>query len=537
MGKKYFYERNSEMIDSDLNKKFEDILLMSDADFEQWVRDLRKFVVYLWDERGQPPRVGYDESEIIEQFRGMEKETFTKSIFNDLHAGETTKAKGSVFRSTKTLGNAVNQFFPTMMKTRINYTSDTSAGKSIYDFFSKDELFNTFHTYAKRHFKRDSFYSYSVPVRVMENERYGVLPVAETGPEWIKAFEAGTFRQRKWDYFLCANSEEKYTGYSEEMRALTNLRVTQQDVKELSILPEHCKTQVSNKEGESYVIRVYEKGQKLFPIGLKAFRISFCQYAVNFPPLIAKYVFEKYTEEWKHEKKIFVWDPSAGWGGRLLGAMSVDMDRHIVYLANDPNTDHNTTPGRTKYHELYDFYRDNVNRDTGNLWPKKHTEFGFWQMGSEEMQFDPGFQLFRGKLSLVFTSPPYFSKEAYSEDEGQSYKKFGEYAAWRDGFLKETLKTAVEWLRPGGYLAWNIADVVFAGETLPLEEDSRKFLKELGMIEETPLKMCLASMPGGNRLDKETGLPKAKHFCKIKDGNKPKLWLKYEPIFIFKKPQ
>jgi hypothetical protein len=45
------------------------------------------------------------------------------------------------------------------------------------------------------------------------------------------------------------------------------------------------------------------------------------------------------------------------------------------------------------------------------------------------------------------------------------------------------------------------------------------------------IKMSLAQMPGGNRLDPATGLPKAKNFCKI--GG---LWLKYEPIFIYRKP-
>jgi hypothetical protein len=46
------------------------------------------------------------------------------------------------------------------------------------------------------------------------------------------------------------------------------------------------------------------------------------------------------------------------------------------------------------------------------------------------------------------------------------------------------------------------------------------------------LKMSLAQMPGGNRIDTETGLPKAKNFCKVNG-----MWLKYEPVFIFYKPK
>jgi hypothetical protein len=161
-----------------------------------------------------------------------------------------------------------------------------------------------------------------------------------------------------------------------------------------------------------------------------------------------------------------------------------------------------------------------------------HNDFKFWQLGSEVMQFDPAFQEYKGKLSLVFTSPPYFSKEKYSDDPGQSCVKFSEYDAWRDGFLFETLKTAVEWLRPGGYIAWNIADVEFSGEVMPIEADSQKILESFGMTFVKKYKMALASMPGGNRRDSTTGVPKTRNFCKTNG-----LYLKYEPIYLWKKCQ
>ena len=132
-------------------------------------------------------------------------------------------------------------------------------------------------------------------------------------------------------------------------------------------------------------------------------------------------------------------------------------------------------------------------------------------------------------MDLVFTSPPYFAKEAYSDDPEQSYKKFGDYDSWRDGFLRPTLETCVEWLKEDRYLLWNIASAKFGNEMLPLEEDSCDILDSLGMTFITKLKMTLAQMPGGNRLDTETGLPKAKNFCKVNG-----LWLKYEPIWVYK---
>lgn len=525
----WFYERTRELMASPVNKTFEEILWMTKDEFRQWVIDLRKTVVQLWDEKNQPPRMGFDKSEIIEQFQKLESlcvATFEKV---DEHTGEQ-----NVFRCTTNLGNAVNQFFPTMMKTKINYSKDPALGKSIYDYFARPELLDTFVLYATRHFKRDSFYNYSRSLEASDNAFYGILPVAATGAEWVTAFECENYRTRShWDYWLSPTTrDEAYTGYNEELKTAKYLSLTRQDIEAFAVnalIPQHCMTNVDWEKTENYQIRIFETGQKLFPLGLKCFRMSFCQYAVQFPPVVAKYAYEKYTELWKHEKHIYVWDPSAGWGGRLLGALAVEDSRHLVYLGNDPNTDHNTTAGRTKYHEIADFYRNHVQK--GGMWNLEHTGFEFWQKGSEEMQFDEEFQKHKGKLSLVFTSPPYWCKEAYSEDETQSYKKFNNYDLWREGFLKETLKTAYEWLRPGGIIVWNIADVGFGGVLLPLEQDSHAIMKKLGFEYVETIKMALAQTPGSHRIHEDTGLPKTKNFCKSNG-----VWLKYEPLLVYRKP-
>jgi hypothetical protein len=278
-----------------------------------------------------------------------------------------------------------------------------------------------------------------------------------------------------------------------------------------------------------FQVRVFKLGQKLFPVGFKAFRVSFCQYATNFPPLVAKHLYERFTDKIKDQKRIVIYDPSSGWGGRIAGAMAVKDDRNIHYVGTDPNTDHTTTPGRTKYHELADFINENTCRAT-SLFPSAHS-YEIFQLGSEVIGKDKGFKKYKGKVDLVFTSPPYFAKEAYSEDPEQSYKKFTTYATWRDGFLRPTLETAVEWLANERYLLWNIADAKFGNEMLPLEEDSNEILRSLGMKYIETLKMTLANMPGGNRIDEETGKPKAKNTVRVNG-----LWIKYEPIFVWYKP-
>jgi hypothetical protein len=245
--------------------------------------------------------------------------------------------------------------------------------------------------------------------------------------------------------------------------------------------------------------------------------------------LTAKYLYERFTKEIENQDQIVIYDPSSGWGGRLLGALSVTDKRTVHYIGTDPNTDHNTTKGRTKYHEFADFFNTRTSRAVGTLFPKTHS-YQIFQHGSEEIHKDPDFQKYKGKIDLIFTSPPYFAKEAYSEDEEQSYKKFSQYDSWREGFLRKTLETCVDYLAPNRYLLWNIADAVFDGDMLPLEQDSIDILLSLGMKYEGKLKMSLAQMPGGNRIDTETGLPKAKNFCKVNG-----IWLKYEPVFIFRK--
>jgi hypothetical protein len=533
--KKWFYERGTELLESPVNKTFDSLLVMSTEEFRQWVVEMRKVVVYLWDEKGQPPRVGYDEAGMIEQFRELEPfiveadERHKDAGF--LKVDECTGEK-NVIRNTSNLGGAVNQFFPTMLKTRINYTKDVNAGKSIYDFFAKDSLLDTFVTYATRHFKRDSFYNYSLTLQTSDTTRYGLVPVTTTGLEWLREYENGQYRARgQWDYWIETIAATKsYTGYNEDLRDRKYLQVSKQELENLGdLVPARCTTNINWSKGELCAIRVYETGQKVFPVGLKAFRMSFCQYAVQFPPLTAKLVYEKFTEKWKHEENVFVWDPSAGWAGRLLGALAIEDSRHITYLANDPNTDHTTTPGRTKYHEIYDFYCQHVPK--GGIFGAEHTGFKFWQLGSEVMQHDPGFCEYKGKISLVFTSPPYFSKERYSDDPEQSCIKFSNYQDWHDGFLKETLKTAYEWLRPGGFIVLNIADAKFGNEVLPLESDSCRIMENLGFKFVQKYKMALAQTPGGNRLDPITGKPRFQNFAKV-DG----AWLKVEPFYAYVKP-
>jgi hypothetical protein len=529
--------RNDKLLQHEINKTFEELLWMPKDEFRQWVVDMRKVVVDLWDNEGLPPRVGFSQDEIANQFQKM--------VSFPVHEFEIEK---DVVRNTSVIGNAVNEWFPTMMKTKISYSTKGNA-KSIYDYFADPDLLDTFVTYASRHFKRDSFYHYSAPISEGDVLTLTGMPYrVTTAEDFVEWFEKNVDKE-KFDYWLCPVKEGKvYTGYNVELGKKKNLLVPA----EFSS-PARTKTNVDTERSNTYSIRLFTRGQKVFPIGLKAFRVSFCQYAVNFPPLTARYLYERFTQHIKDQDKIVIYDPSSGWGGRILGAMSVDINRNVHYVGTDPNTDHNTSNNRTKYHEIADFFNEHV-RINGKLFSKNHT-YEIFQRGSEVISQDPRFQKYKGEIDMIFTSPPYFAKEVYSDDPEQSCHKFNQYEAWRDGFLRPTLETCVEYLKRDRYLLWNIADAAFDGNLLPLEEDSCSILKSLGMEYITTIKMTLAQMPGGNRTS-DTGEVEEvltntvfgdrieermvvrgmmKNYCEIESKGK-RLMLKYEPIFVFRKP-
>ncbi len=184
-------------------------------------------------------------------------------------------------------------------------------------------------------------------------------------------------------------------------------------------------------------------------------------------------MYQKYTEKFKKQSVINVYDPSSGWGGRILGAMSLNSDRHLHYIGTDPNTD-NYLPElkKTRYEYLAEFFNENTISQAHNLFGIKSTNtFEVFQDGSEDIGKNKKFQKYKGKLDFIFTSPPYFNREGYSDDPTQSLNKFPQYESWRDGFLRPTLKTCVEYLKKDRYLAWNIADIKVGDLYYPLEQE------------------------------------------------------------------
>ena len=476
--KKYYYER-SNLLESDINIYFEELLYMNDKETSEWIKNLRSFIISEWDDKGIPPTIGQNTDKILPNFGKLRDYPVEDFLVTDDDGNE------DVIRNYNKQATSINQFFPTMLKTRVGKAS-------IYDWFT-DEFQDRFEKVIRRILKRDSMYNWSKCI--------------------LKDDEISEH------FFIVQHKKATNTG---RYKTLSAEEVYKLDDKHKTNLPKELDGEVND-----FFVRTFELEQRIFPAGIQAFRLGLGQPAVNFPPLTARYLYERYTDHINidelEDKQLNIYDPSSGWGGRILGAMS--SKKQIHYVGTDPNTDNFIDEvGISRYEYVANFYNNEV-LGGNDFWDTEHKNtFHYFQMGSEHIGDHPDFQQYKGKLDMVFTSPPYFDREQYSEDEEQSYKSYPQYDDWRDNFLKPTLTNAYESLRNDRYLLWNIADIkIGTNKFHPLEQDSIDILLSLGADYQGKLKMLMTSMVGVNQ-------SKVKNAVKV-NGK----YLKYEPIFVFYK--
>jgi len=543
--KKYFYER-SKFSEFTSNTTYHQLLSMTDDEFVDWAKLLRKEVTQQWDERGVPPVIGKNESGIIKSFKKLKAnpaDYWEKDLSGD------DESLGIIKNFNKD-ASVVNQFFPTMLKTKISVGKSADGGLSIYDHFGDPELEDKFVKIMKRAVKRDSMYSWS---RSIVNKRdENPFWNGQSGYDFIKeVYEGKVFVGKYSDYdIVLAKVKEdtlgNYGTFNAEYVGFGNLYLSGEQVRELRDRGYLNNTQLSNlgdiedgyeladgtKKTYQYLIRWYDKTDGIFPKILQVFRLSCGQPAVNFPALTAKWIYENYTKHIKQTEPLHIYDSSSGWGGRIIGAMS--SRKKIHYVGTDPNPDTFIPElGISRYEYVAKFYNDNCVDDYSDALTnffeveRQGNTYELFQDGSELIHNNPRFQKYKGKLDIAFTSPPYFNREQYSQDENQSFKAYGEYEDWRDNFLRPTLTTIYEYLKNDRFILWNIASIKIGKSTYyPLEQDSIDILKGLGCEYKGKLKMLMTRMVG---LDpSKSGIKNAVEF----EGKQ----YKYEPIFVFKKP-
>jgi len=542
----YFHER-SKFEELESNIEYYQLLKMSDDEFTNWARLLRKEITHQWDVNSTPPVIGRDRNDIITSLKKLKGNScdFLKTDLSD-----DTDSLGIIQNFNKD-ASVVNQFFPTMLKTKISSGKTTDNGISIYDHFGDPDMEDKFIRIMKRAVKRDSMYSWSrsVVTKPDENPFWN----GQTGFELIKDIHNGNvFRGEYSNYDISISKVkestlENYGTVNDQFLEFNNLYCTYEEIKQclengwlkshqvsnIDKLESESESQSGNVTKYSYQIRWYDKSTQIFPKIFSVFRLSCGQPAVNFPALTAKYLYETYTSHIKQSEPLNIYDSSSGWGGRILGAMSSRKKFH--YIGTDPNPD-NFIPsiGISRYEYMANFYNDNCVDDFPDTFgkffeiTKTSNTFELFHNGSELIQHNPEFQKYKGTLDIAFTSPPYFNRERYGDKgTGQSWDEYSDYDNWRDNFLKPTLVTIFEYLKHDRYILWNIADIKIGTDLYyPLEQDSIDILTELGCKYKGKLKMKMTRMVG---LDSASEGVKNKVFH---DGS----WSKYEPIFIFRKP-
>lgn len=265
--------------------------------------------------------------------------------------------------------------------------------------------------------------------------------------------------------------------------------------------------------------------------------VSGAQPVTNIRCTVAKWIWEWSIKELDKNNEFICWDPSMGWAGRMIGFLSASKhieNKRAMYIGTDPNEQI-----FDRYKKIEGFWKKHINHFC-------HAEVRPLCIGSEEFHNSDEFKEFKGRGSVVYTSPPYFAKERYSQDEEQSYKKFSEYEDWKSGFLKQTIQNAYDFLMPGGLFFWNIADVYIGSKKMPLEEDSKVLAKEIGFEFQEILYQLMKTFPGRDMTDEmiKKQIEKGSNFVQIRNENamtagkqkdKNEIWQKYEPIYVFRK--
>ena len=157
--------------------------------------------------------------------------------------------------------------------------------------------------------------------------------------------------------------------------------------------------------------------------------------ASQFKPSIAKAFYDYFGS-------VNVLDFSAGWGDRLAGFYCGETTKS--YVGIDPNT-----LNHPNYQRQVEFY-------------KKHQTF-FEEEKKVDLICEPAedvdYSKYENHFDTIFTSPPYFNVEKYSDEDTQSYVRYRNIDSWNKNFLHKAIAKMIPTLKKDGILAVNIADV------------------------------------------------------------------------------
>ena len=175
--------------------------------------------------------------------------------------------------------------------------------------------------------------------------------------------------------------------------------------------------------------------------------------ATNYSPMRAKAIYERFCP-----KDGVIYDYSAGFGGRMLGALSSSYN--FKYIATEPNTE--------TYHNLLKLGKY-IEQET-----KRADSYKVYNDCSEDLKLEPEF------ADFIFSCPPYFNLEKYSDEETQSMNKFPNYEEWLEGYVRPTIKNSFYMLKKEGLYGVNIVNFWNKAKKYYLTNDWLKIAEEEG---------------------------------------------------------
>jgi hypothetical protein len=179
--------------------------------------------------------------------------------------------------------------------------------------------------------------------------------------------------------------------------------------------------------------------------------VSGTQACSNFRPGFACKLYKDYCHAGDT-----VLDTSTGFGGRLVGFMASGVAGK--YIGIDPN------------------------KLTHDANQKMAIDLGFagkvelYNLPAEDVETEQ----FKERCDFAFTSPPYFAKEHYSEDDTQSWVRYKTGEEWKCGFLFPMMALQFASLKRGKFAIVNIADVKLRGKTFPLVDWTKEAAQNAG---------------------------------------------------------
>lgn len=152
----------------------------------------------------------------------------------------------------------------------------------------------------------------------------------------------------------------------------------------------------------------------------------------NFRPGVAQ-AFYRWSAAKLGRESIDVFDPCMGYGGRLVGAIAsqcvssyIGVDASAQSVAGNRRMAADLAPFRVECHHaaIEDFDASRI----------------------------------AGTRDVVFTSPPYFCKELYSDEPTQSCVRYTTWESWTKQFLWPLMRVCADVAKPGAVIGINVAD-------------------------------------------------------------------------------